>query len=129
MHSADSFSHSCLVSVTARAYVPISCCGQGAALDCLINARNEADFTQTCRVELEGLLERRVQDFRMDARLRRTCKRESYRLCGLDDDYDDSDGGQCLQVCALGMRTVCPWLGKRWLCGGGGEQGHSITFG
>ncbi len=45
------------------------------------------------------MIERRVRDFRLDARLRRACQTDMHDLCGSTDgfDGDETDLGLCLQ--------------------------------
>lgn len=45
---------------------------QGAAKTCLIDNREEKGFSKACKDELDAMIESRVNDFRFDARLKRT---------------------------------------------------------
>ncbi|KAF8068300.1 hypothetical protein HT031_001987 [Scenedesmus sp. PABB004] len=73
--------------------------GNAAARDCLVEHRNDRAFTPACRDELEGMIEARVRDFRIDSRLRRVCEAPILELCGGMDSYesDETDMNICLQ--------------------------------
>eukprot|EP00775_Hariotina_reticulata_P012795 gene12795-12923_t len=71
--------------------------GQAAARSCLIGHRNDKGFTAQCRVELEKMIQARVQDFRVDTRLRKVCK-SALDACAADGfDEDEMNLPNCLQ--------------------------------
>jgi hypothetical protein len=54
-----------------------------------------------CRDELEAIIEARVRDFRIDARLRRVCKDQMQDCVGMDIyEGDETNANICLQVSA-----------------------------
>ncbi|WIA10935.1 hypothetical protein OEZ85_011100 [Tetradesmus obliquus] len=72
--------------------------GNARARDCLVAARNEEGFSSACRDELEAMIEARVRDFRIDARLRRVCKDQMQDCIGMDIyEGDETIVNICLQ--------------------------------
>lgn len=55
--------------------------GAARVKDCLEANRNEEGFSQPCREEIDAMIERRVRDFRLDARLRAACEADIYSMC------------------------------------------------
>ncbi len=56
------------------------CCG-AQVKDCLEESRTKPGFGSACREEIEGMMERRVRDFRLDSRLRTTCEQDIFTMC------------------------------------------------
>eukprot|EP00882_Tetradesmus_deserticola_P009845 GHRQ01010403.1.p1 GENE.GHRQ01010403.1~~GHRQ01010403.1.p1 ORF type:complete len:576 (+),score=223.19 GHRQ01010403.1:287-2014(+) len=72
--------------------------GSSRARDCLVSARHEDGFSPACRDELEAMIEARVHDFRIDARLRRACKDQMQDCVGMDIyEGDETIVNICLQ--------------------------------
>lgn len=69
-----------------------------------------------CRDELDGMIERRVRDFRLDSRLRRYCQDDIVALCGMLDSLggDETDINICLQVCIPCFACDCLGGGDEW---------------
>lgn len=57
--------------------------GNARAKECLEQHRNEANFSRDCREELEGMIEARSRDFRLDPQLKRQCAKDIEMLCPL----------------------------------------------
>jgi hypothetical protein len=57
--------------------------GHAAAKECLEDRRGDPDFSPECKAELEGMIERRARDFRVDSRLRRVCEEDILGMCGM----------------------------------------------
>lgn len=82
--------------------------GRSEAIDCLIEHKEDDGFSKECRAEIDGMIERRVRDFRVDSRLRRVCQTDIKTLCGDTGDIIDGDStliGSCLQVCQVTQQT------------------------
>lgn len=76
--------------------------GNAAAKDCLEEHRNDDGFSEGCKDEIDGMIERRVRDFRLDSKLRGACESDIYAMCAFFGDLDtiDSDDAsviRCLQ--------------------------------
>ena len=73
-----------------------------AARECLVEARTEPGFSPGCREEVDGMLERRVHDFRIDTRLTKACGRDIQELCPEDSMGDE--GGELKKCLQVGLR-------------------------
>lgn len=71
--------------------------------ECLEDNVDESDFTGECKEELESVIAKRVNDFRLDIALREACEADIKDTCGtslVDMDKDDKvkeRGLNCLQ--------------------------------
>lgn len=92
--------------------------GHAAAKQCLEDAREE--LSPGCRAEVDGMIERRVRDFRLDSRLRKACESDIYDTCaylgGLDSmDPYHSTIISCLQVRRTCMCVAAAFVREHWL--------------
>lgn len=91
--------------------------GSANVKDCLEEHRTEKGFGDECKSEINGMIERRVRDFRLDSRLRKSCEDDIYNMCAFFGDLDTMDSEdtsvvRCLQVSCLtanGVLLGC-WL-------------------
>eukprot|EP00951_Prasinocladus_malaysianus_P013425 scaffold101517_cov39-Prasinocladus_malaysianus.AAC.1 len=67
--------------------------GNAHAKDCLEENRNEAGFSEDCKTELEKMMERRAQDYRLDPELRSLCMEDVEEVCGYEKESLDSIAG------------------------------------
>lgn len=76
--------------------------GGAAVKECLEEHRNDDGFSESCKEEVDAMVERRVRDFRLDSKLRAACEADIYSMCAFFGDLDtiDSYDGsviRCLQ--------------------------------
>lgn len=76
--------------------------GAARVKDCLEANRHKPTFSKACKEEVDGMIERRVRDFRLDSRLRTSCADDIYSTCAFFGDIDtvdndDSSVIRCLQ--------------------------------
>lgn len=79
------------------------------------------------REEIDAMIERRVHDFRLDSRLRKSCEASIFSVCAYLGDVDsmdlqDSQVINCLQVRA-GVEGEGGWAGVSFW---GGERGACL---
>eukprot|EP00798_Chlamydomonas_sp_ICE-L_P019976 gene19976-26687_t len=63
--------------------------GNSRTKECL--EQNREDLSSPCRVEIDSMIERRVNDFRLDSKLRNACEDEIFNMCAYFGDLDDID--------------------------------------
>ncbi|KAG1660746.1 hypothetical protein FOA52_010620 [Chlamydomonas sp. UWO 241] len=63
--------------------------GASRAKDCL--EENREKLSESCKSEIDDMIERRVRDFRLDSRLRKSCENEIFNLCAYFGDLDEID--------------------------------------
>jgi len=76
------------------------------AKQCLEEHRKE--LSPDCKQEVEGMIARRVADFRLDSRLRKACENSIFSMCAFLGDLDSMDTHEgevikCLQVGCCGV--------------------------
>lgn len=77
--------------------------GNARVKDCLEEHRNEPNFSAECKAQLEGMMERRATDFRLDSALAEQCADDIEDVCGYEKESLDNIEGfdarviQCLQ--------------------------------
>lgn len=59
--------------------------GNARVKDCLEQHRQEDDFSEECRDELESMMAERATDVRLDSNLRSACEKDIMRTCGYKD--------------------------------------------
>ncbi|GIL70396.1 hypothetical protein Vretimale_3583 [Volvox reticuliferus] len=65
--------------------------GAAKVKDCLEEHRNDDGFGDECREEVNKMIEARVREFRLDSRLRKTCKTDIYNMCAFLGEVDNLD--------------------------------------
>ena len=66
-------------------YALLCVAGAARVKDCLEGHRNEDNFPSDCRDELEGMMQERSTDFRLDSTLREACQEDIMLTCGWDE--------------------------------------------
>ncbi|KAG1656262.1 hypothetical protein FOA52_011910 [Chlamydomonas sp. UWO 241] len=63
--------------------------GSARVKECLEDNREK--LSEGCKGEIDGMVERRVHDFRLDSKLRKSCENEIFNMCAYFGDLDDID--------------------------------------
>ncbi|CAI7816275.1 unnamed protein product [Closterium sp. NIES-53] len=67
-----------------RRFCPDVLPGDARVKDCLESHLHDSDFSKTCKVEFEHMMERRASDFRLDFNLRKYCAEDISTTCYQD---------------------------------------------
>ncbi|CAI5467231.1 unnamed protein product [Closterium sp. Yama58-4] len=67
-----------------RRFCPDVLPGDARVKDCLESHLQDSDFSKTCKVEFERMMERRASDFRLDYNLRKYCAEDITTTCYQD---------------------------------------------
>ena len=90
--------------------------------DCLELNRNHPGFSTDCKEEIDAMIERRVRDFTLDARLRKSCEKDIYETCafygvsgggvrgGRVGEWRGHGGSRGLMSCRWGSSSTSPHL-------------------
>jgi Golgi apparatus protein 1 len=63
--------------------------GNARSKECL--EENKDDLSSACKGEIDAMIERRVRDFRLDSKLRKSCENEIFNMCAYFGDLDNID--------------------------------------
>lgn len=83
--------------------------GHSQVKTCLEEHRNDPNFGKQCRVELEGMIERRVTDFRLDNRLQSVCKQDIQSICNFYSVRTLPGSRLPLELECNGIGIQCLW--------------------
>lgn len=79
--------------------------------ECLEDNMDESGFNPECKGELEGMIAKRVSDFRMDNAMRDACESELKDTCGAT--LEEMDADEKVRQSRRGWATGCAALAAR----------------